>query len=358
MYKSHELEVNKLMMEVLQKNASDLHLVTGKPPTLRVDSVLVELEEYGIMSGDSIGTIVDVLLGTEFKKKKFRDEFEIDFSYTYKDNVRFRGNAFMSKGFPAVALRLIPNKIKTIEELNLPKQIANFTSYPQGLILIVGPTGHGKSTTLASMIDLVNHTKAVNIVTIEDPIEFIYVQDKSMVSQREVGVDTKEFARALKSVLREDINVILVGEMRDLESISSTITLAETGHLVLATLHTNDASQTIDRIIDVFPAFQQPQIRAQLANVLIGVVSQRLLPRIGGGRIPALEIMTNSNAVSNLIREGKTHQLPNVIHTSGADGMISMDRYLANLVSQNQVKIEDALPYTTDQSLFRGLLKV
>jgi len=358
MYKSNELEVNKLMMEVLQKNASDLHMVAGKPPTLRVDSVLVELEEYGILSGAAIGTMIDVLLGNDDRRKQFREDLEVDFSYSYKDNIRFRGNAFMSKGTPAVALRLIPNKIKSIEELNLPKQVANFAANPQGLVLVVGPTGHGKSTTLSSMIDLVNHTRASHIVTIEDPIEFIYTQDKSLISQREVGVDTHGFTRALKSVLREDINVILVGEMRDLDSISTTITLAETGHLVMATLHTNDAAQSIDRMIDVFPAYQQAQIRAQLSNVLLGVISQRLLPRIGGGRLPALEIMTNNNAVSNIIREGKTHQLPNVIHTSGGDGMISLDRYLANLVSQGQVKLEDALPYTTDQSLFRGLLKI
>ena len=358
MYKSNELEVNKLLMEVLQKNASDLHLVPSKPPTLRVDSVLVELEEYGVLSGAMIGTMIDVVLGNDIRRKQFRDDLEVDFSYSYKDNVRFRGNAYSSKGSPALAMRLIPNKIKSVEELNLPKQISNFASNPQGLVLVVGPTGHGKSTTLASMVDLVNHTRAANIVTIEDPIEFIYTQDKCLISQREVGVDTRSFERALKSVLREDINVILVGEMRDLESISSTITLAETGHLVLATLHTNDAAQTIDRIIDVFPANQQPQIRAQLSNVLLGVVSQRLLPRIGGGRLPALEIMTNNNAVSNIIREGKSHQLPNVIHTSSAEGMISLDRYLASLVSQGQVKMEDALPYTSDQSLFRGLLKI
>lgn len=358
MYKSNELEVNKLMMEVLQKNASDLHLVPGKPPALRVDSVLVELEEYGVMSGASIGTMIDVLLGNDIKRKVFKENYEVDFSYSYKDNVRFRGNAYMSKGFPAVALRLVPNKIKTTEELNLPRQIAEYASHPQGLVLVVGPTGHGKSTTLASMVDLVNHTRAANIVTIEDPIEFIYTQDKCLISQREVGVDTHSFPQALRSVLREDVNVILVGEMRDLDSISTTITLAETGHLVLATLHTNDASQTVDRIIDVFPAYQQAQIRAQLSNVLISVVSQRLLPRIGGGRLPALEIMTNNTAVANIIREGKTHQLPNVIHTGGPDGMIAMDRYLANLVSQNQVKMEDALPYATDQNLFRGLLKI
>jgi len=358
MYKSTELEINKLMMEVLQNNASDLHLVSGKPPTLRVDGQLVELEEYGILSGNAISTMIDVLLQTEARRQQFRDDLEVDFSVAFKDNIRFRANAYMQKGFPAVALRLIPNKIKTIEELNLPPQIAAFTESPQGLILVVGPTGHGKSTTLAAMIDRVNHTRALNVVTIEDPIEFIYNQDKCLISQREVGLDTKSFPRALRSVLREDANVILVGEMRDLESISTTITVAETGHLVLATLHTNDAAQTVDRIIDVFPAHQQNQVRAQLSNVLLGVVSQRLLPQIGGGRIPALEIMLMNPAVSNVIREGKTHQLPNVIHTSSGGGMISMDRYLANLVQKNLVKVEDAMPYSTDQSLFRGLLKI
>lgn len=358
MYKSTELEINKLMMEVLQKNASDLHLVAGKPPTLRVDNVLVELEEYGVLAGNAIGSMIDVLLENDLRRKQFKEELEVDFSFSFKDNVRFRANAYMQKSFPAIALRLIPNKIKTIEELSLPSEIADFTKHPQGLVLVVGPTGHGKSTTLASMIDLVNHTRSLNIVTIEDPIEFIYNQDRCLINQREVGQDTLSFDRALRSVLREDANVILVGEMRDLESISATITLAETGHLVLATLHTNDAAQTIDRIIDVFPSHQQNQIRAQLSNVLIGVVSQRLLNKVGGGRIPGVEIMVMNNAVSNTIREGKTHQLPNIIHTSSGSGMISMDRYLANLVQQNLIKVEDALPYTTDQGLFRGLLNI
>jgi twitching motility protein PilT len=357
MYKSTELEINKLMMEVLQQNGSDLHLVAGKPPTIRVDSSLIELKQYDILSGNAIGGMVDVLLGSEERKKKFREELEIDFSFSFKDNIRFRINAYYQKGYPAAALRLVPNKIKTLEELNLPRQLKNFTHYPQGLLLVCGPTGHGKSTTLASMVDLINRTYAHNILTIEDPIEFIYTQDKSLINQREVGQDTLAFPKALRSVLREDANVVLVGEMRDLESISTTITLAETGHLVFATLHTNDAAQSVDRIIDVFPAYQQNQIRLQLSNILLGIVSQRLLPRIGGGRVPALEIMIMNNAVGNIIREGKTHQLPNVIHTSTSSGMISMDRYLAELVRSNQVRLEDAQRFATDTQLFESLVR-
>jgi twitching motility protein PilT len=357
MYKSTELEINKLLMEVLQNNASDLHLVTGKPPILRVDSALVELKQYDVLSGTTISSMIDVLLDSDEKRKKFKDERELDFSFSFKDNVRFRVNAYFQKGFPAAALRIVPNKIRTLEELSLPTQLKEFTKVPQGLLLVCGPTGHGKSTTLASLIDMINHNTASNIVTIEDPIEFVYTQDKSVINQREVGQDTKTFARALRSVLREDANVVLVGEMRDLESISTTITVAETGHLVFATLHTNDAAQSIDRIIDVFPAYQQNQVRLQLSNILLGVISQRLLPRIGGGRVPALEILTNNTAVSNIIREGKTHQLPNVIHTSTSSGMISMDRYLAELVRSNQVAVEEAQKYASDMALFESLIK-
>lgn len=357
MYKSIELEVNKLLTTVLQRNASDLHLVTGKPPTLRIDSKLVELKEDEILSGNAIASMVDVLLISEERQKTFRAEKELDFSFAFKDNIRFRINAYYQKGYPTAALRLIPNKIKTIEELNLPVQIKKFVESPQGLVLVVGPTGHGKSTTLAGLIDLINHTRSANIVTIEDPIEYVYLQDKSLISQREVGEDTKFFARALRSVLREDANVVLVGEMRDLESIATTITIAETGHLVFATLHTNNAAQTIDRIIDVFPAYQQNQIREQLSNILLGVISQRLLPKIGGGRLPAVEIMTVNNAVANVVREGKTYELPNIIHTGSAEGMITLDRYIANLVRQNQVRVEDALPYVSDSDMFEGLLK-
>ncbi len=356
-YKSTELEINELLMQVLQRNASDLHLIAGKAPTLRVDSQLVELKDYEVLSGNAIGALVDVLLATEEKKKEFRDTKEIDFSFSFKDNIRFRVNAYYQKGYPAAALRLIPNRVKTVEELSLLPQLKDLINYKQGLILVVGPTGHGKSTTLAALIDLINHSRAENIVTIEDPIEYVYLQDKSMVNQREVGYDTRSFAKALRSVLREDANVVLVGEMRDLESIATAITVAETGHLVFATLHTNDAAQTIDRIIDVFPAYQQNQIRSQLANILISVVSQRLLPKIGGGQVPAMEIMMNTTAVSNVIRENKTYELPNIIHTSSSEGMVSLDQSMANLVKLGQVKVEDVLQFIADHDTFEGLLR-
>ncbi|OGE82895.1 MAG: type IV pili twitching motility protein PilT [Candidatus Doudnabacteria bacterium RIFCSPLOWO2_01_FULL_44_21] len=356
-YKSTELEINKLLMIVLQRGASDLHLVAGKPPTLRVDGSLVELKEYEVLSGATISGMVDVLLSTEEKKKEFEEAKELDFSFSFKDNVRFRINTYYQKGYVAAALRLVPNKIKTTEELNLPPQVKNMINYKQGLVLVVGPTGHGKSTTLAALIDLINHTRAENIVTIEDPIEYVYIQDKSMVNQREVGFDTKSFAKALRSVLRQDPNVVLVGEMRDLESIATTITVAETGHLVFATVHTNNAAETIDRIIDVFPAYQQNQIRSQLSNILISVISQRLLPKIGGGRLPAVEIMMNTTAVANVIREGKTYELPNIIRTSAASGMIVLDHNLAQLVRSNQVKVEDVLQYTSDRESFESLLR-
>jgi twitching motility protein PilT len=356
MYKSTELEISKLLGLVLQKNASDLHLVAGKPPTLRIDSRLVELKEYDVLSGPVLASMIDVLLGDDVKRKAFKENLELDFSYPYKDNVRFRVNVYMQKGYTAAALRLIASKIQTVQELSLPPDILKFAEYKQGLILVVGPTGHGKSTTLAALIDNINHTREENILTIEDPIEYVYIPDKSLINQREVGQDTKSFGKALRSVLREDANVILVGEMRDFESIATTITLAETGHLVFATLHTNDAAQTIDRIIDVFPAYQQNQTRSQLSTILLGVVSQRLVPRIGGGRVPAVEIMVNNNAVSNVIREGKTYELPNIIHTSTVAGMISLDRALANMVRSNIIKMEDAILYSSDPDTIRNLI--
>lgn len=356
-YQSTELEMNNLLMLMMQRGASDIHLTAGKPPILRVDSELIELNDYAVLSGNVISSLVDVLLETEERKKAFRIEKELDFSFAFKDNVRFRVNAYYQKGYPAAALRLIANKIKTIDELNLPEQIKKLINYKQGLVLLVGPTGHGKSTTLAALIDLINQTRAENIVTIEDPIEYVYIQNKSLINQREVGADTNSFSKALKSVLREDANVVLVGEMRDLESIATTITIAETGHLVFATLHTNNAAQTIDRIIDVFPAYQQNQIRSQLANILVSVVSQRLLPRVGGGRIPAVEILMMNTAVANVIRENKSYELPNIMHTAAASGMISLDSDMARLVRNNSVKIEDALLQVSDPEAFEGLLR-
>jgi twitching motility protein PilT len=257
----------------------------------------------------------------------------------------------------SVAFRLIPREIKTLEQLSIPESLYDFTKYSQGLFLVVGPVGHGKSTTLAAMINEINHTQEKHIITIEDPIEYIYEQDKCIINQREIYQDSKSFQDALKAVFREDANVVLVGELRDLESIGTAITAAETGHLILATLHTNDSPQTIDRIIDVFPVHQQNQVRSQLASSLLGVVSQRLIPQVDGGRIPAVEIMIKNHAVENLIREGKTYQLDNVIETSSAQGMISMDKSLATLVGRGLVSLDIASAYAKDLKNFKNLIK-
>lgn len=355
MYKASELELNKLLSLVLERSASDLHLVTGEPPIIRVDGALIRLEDYQPINLESLQGILDILL-TKEQKDLFKNQQDIDLAYSFKDNVRFRVNAYRQKGLLAAAFRLIPNKIKTIPELNLPESLLKFTQNKEGLILVVGPTGHGKSTTMASLIDHINHTRAEHVLTVEDPIEFIFTPDKSVINQREIYVDAANFPQALRASLREDCNVILVGEMRDLESISSVITIAETGHLVFATLHTNDAAQTIDRIIDVFPPHQHAQVRQQLASVLLGVISMRLLPKIGGGRVPAVEILLSTNAVKNIIREGKTYELPNVLQTNVEGGMISMDRALAALVKSGQVSYESAAEYIKDIEQFNSLI--
>ncbi|GAC1413072.1 MAG: type IV pilus twitching motility protein PilT [Candidatus Doudnabacteria bacterium] len=355
MYKASELELNKLLSIVMERDASDLHLVTGEPPVIRVDGSLLKLEDYEVMNFEAINNLLDIMLSKE-EKALFETAQDIDFAYSYKDNTRFRVNAYKQKGQLAAAFRLIPNKIRTIKDLGLPDKILEFCEKKQGLVLVVGPTGHGKSTTLAAMIDHINHTRAEHILTIEDPIEFIFVPDKSIINQREVLIDTPSFAQALRASLREDCNVIFVGEMRDLESIQTVMTIAETGHLVLATLHTNDAAQTIDRITDVFPPHQQPQIRAQLASVLQGIISMRLLPKIGGGRVAATEILLANNAVRNVIREGKTYEMDNVVHTSGESGMAALDKSLAQFVAHGVVSTEDAIGYVKDMEYFKSLV--
>ncbi len=355
MYKASELELNKFLSVVLERNGSDLHLITGEPPIIRIDGVLSRLEGFQTMNVEALQGIVDILLNKE-QKELYEKQEDVDVGYAFKDNVRFRINIYKQKGQLAAAFRLIPNRIKTVEELYLPASLLKFTQQKQGLVLVVGPTGHGKSTTLAAMIDYINHSRAEHIITIEDPIEFMFNPDKSVVNQREIYVDTPNFAQALKAVLREDVNVILVGEMRDLESVQSVITLAETGHLVFATLHTNDAAQTVDRIIDVFPPHQQAQVHLQLANVLLGVISMRLLPKVGGGRAPAVEIMISNNAVKNVIREGKTFELNNIVQTNSEEGMQSMDRALAGLVKQGMVTLEDARPWAKDPDFFASLI--
>ncbi len=355
MYKANELELNKLLSIVLERDASDLHLIAGEPPIIRVDTALLRLDNYQVLSQDVISDLLQVLL-TPVQQKLFGEQMQIDFSYAFKDNVRFRVNAYRQKGVISVALRVIPNRIKTLEELNLPPILRSFIERKQGLVLIVGPTGHGKSTALAAMINEINNTRAEHILTIEDPIEFVFTPNQSVISQRELLLDTPTFGEALRSALREDINVVLLGEMRDLESISAALTIAETGHLVFATLHTNDAGQSIDRVVDVFGAEQQQQIRSQLASVLAGVVSLRLLPKVGGGRVPAYEIMVTNHAIRNVIRDNKIYEIPNIIHTSLEEGMVPLDKTLALLVKQGQVEFEVARNYVLDNDYFLSLV--
>jgi len=350
-----EQRIKNLLRLVAQQGASDLHLTVGRYPTLRIDGRLVPLTQDSVIVPADTKAMGEVILD-EMNKKKLTDEGQVDFSYNFEDKARFRVNAFFQQGFLSIAFRLIPKEIKTLNQLNIPETLYEFTKYSQGLFLVVGPVGHGKSTTLAAMINEINHTQEKHIITIEDPIEYIYEQDKCIINQREVYQDSKSFQDALKAVFREDANVVLVGELRDLESISTAITAAETGHLIFATLHTNDSPQTIDRIIDVFPVHQQNQVRSQLASSLLGVVSQRLIPKVDGGRIPAVEIMIKNHAVENLIREGKTYQIDNVIETSSEQGMVSMDKSLANLVRQGLVAVDTAAAYTKDPKNFQNMI--
>lgn len=355
MYKASELELNKLLSIALERNASDLHLKVGEPPVIRVDSELIRLDNYQVLSDALLQDLIDFMLNDQ-QKELFRAQRDVDISYSFKDSIRFRVNIYTQKGVLGIALRAIPNHIKTLEELGLPPILRTLADKKQGLVLFTGPVGHGKSTAMASLVNEINHKRAEHILTIEDPIEFVFTPANSIITQREVNVDTPSFAQALRSALREDINVILVGEMRDLDSIASALTLAETGHLIFATLHTNDAAQTCDRIVDVFPAAQQGQIRAQLANVLTGIVALRLLPQIGGGRVPAYEILMANHAVRNVIRDNKTYEINNIIHTSLEAGMVPMDKILALLVKQGMVDLEVARGHVKDNEYFLSLI--
>ncbi|HAV14786.1 MAG TPA: type IV pili twitching motility protein PilT [Candidatus Pacebacteria bacterium] len=342
------MDIQTLLGYVVQQGASDLHLIASMPPTLRMHGVLMAIPQLPALSNEEMQNLIDPLLAPE-QKEQLKVNMEVDLSYQYGKEGRFRINVYHQRGVLAAALRLIPSKIKTIEELHLPAICHELTKLRQGLVLIVGPTGHGKSSTLAAMIDEINQTRSENILTIEDPIEFVYPPAKSMVSQRELHADTHSWEVALKSALREDPDVVLVGEMRDYETIAATLTVAETGHLVFTTLHTNSAAQTIDRIIDVFPATQQAQVRSQLAMSLQAVVSQRLLPNLQGGRSVATEILVATSAVRNLIREGKAFQLDNVIQTSLEFGMMSLESSLAQLVQSGQITLEKAQEYAMKQ---------
>jgi twitching motility protein PilT len=336
-----------LLEEVIKKKASDLHLQVGLPPMLRVDGALMPVSGTEVLTDEAVETLIFAILDEDQKQILLKDK-EFDFSFAFGDLGRFRVNAFHERGNLAAALRLIPNEILTIEQLGLPPIINKFADYPRGLVLVTGPTGSGKSTTLAAMLHKINMERGEHIITIEDPIEYTHRSKKSVVVQREVHYDTYSFSAALRSALREDPDVVLIGEMRDLETIASAITIAETGHLVFATLHTNSAAQSIDRMIDVFPPHQQPQIRSQLSNILMAVCSQRLVPAIGGGRIAAAEVLVATPAVRNIIREGKTHQLEAVIQTGAEFGMQSMDKTLVQLVHNGTISYDEARNYAVD----------
>lgn len=342
-----QLRIEILLEEVIKKKASDLHLQVGLPPMLRVDGALTPIPGIENLGEEEVEALVFAILDEDQKQILLKDK-EFDFSFAFGDLGRFRVNAFHERGNLAAALRLIPNEILSIEQLGLPPIVNKFADYPRGLYLFTGPTGSGKATSLAAILSRVNHERASHIVTIEDPIEYTHKSIKSVIVQREVHYDTYSFSAALRSSLRQDPDVVLIGEMRDLETISSAITIAETGHLVLATLHTNNAAQSVDRMIDVFPPHQQPQIRSQLANMLMAICSQRLVPAIGGGRIAAAEILVATPAVRNIIREGKSHQLEAVIQTGAEFGMQSMDKTLVNLIHNGTITYEEARNYAVD----------
>lgn len=339
--------IEVLLDEVIKKKASDLHIQVGLPPMLRVDGSLTPVTGADPLDEEAVETLVFAILDEDQKQILLKDK-EFDFSFAYGDLGRFRVNAFHERGNMAAALRLIPNEILSIDQLGMPEIVNKFADYPRGLVLVTGPTGSGKSTTLASLIRKINEEKATHIITIEDPIEYTHKSMRSVVVQREVHYDTYSFSAALRSALREDPDVVLIGEMRDLETIASAITIAETGHLVFATLHTNSAAQSIDRMIDVFPPHQQPQIRAQLSNILMAICSQRLVPAIGGGRIAAAEVLIATPAVRNIIREGKSHQLEAVIQTGAEFGMQSMDKTLVGLVHAGTISYDEARNYAVD----------
>ncbi len=340
----YKKKLDDLILIVTREGGSDLHLGTDRLPTIRVSTQLISLvKEKPLSRGDMEG-ILEEILGKE-KLKKFMEDQEVDFAYDFRGEARLRGNAFFQKGLISMAFRLVP-VVKEIGKLNLPPILGDLTRAKQGFFLVVGPVGQGKSTTLASMIDLINRQQARHIVTIEDPIEHVHIPDKSIINQREVGIDTKDFHTALQSVFREDVNVIMIGEMRTPETISTAVTAAETGHLVFSTLHTNNASQTLDRIIDSFPGAQQDQIRMQLSSSLLGIFSQRLIPRITGGLIPAYELLLNNNAVANLIREKRTHEIDVVIETGSESGMVDLNHSLIELVRAGEITIESARQYS------------
>jgi twitching motility protein PilT len=337
--------IDDLLREAKEVGASDIHISTNRPPFFRVDGILKPVTDKPITESEA-AEMIGQMMGSDVKNRATLETMrQVDFSYGIAEGVRFRVNVFYHLGRLSAAMRLISSQILTIEQLHLPPQLLSFAELKQGFVLVVGPAGHGKSTTLAALVDYINQTRQEHIITVEDPIEYQFSDAKSIVDQREVGHDAEGFGSAIRATLRQDPNVIMIGELRDLESMQTAITVAETGHLVFATLHTNDASQTIERLIDSFPSDQQQQVRSQLASAISGIISQRLLPWTAGGRIPAVEILVATTAVRNLIREGNIHQILGIIQTSSDVGMQTIDSSLQALVDAGAVKLEDARPY-------------
>lgn len=350
------MNVSQLLEKVLTLNASDLHLAVGLPPFVRINTVLGPLPDSEALAEDDVHFFLSKVL-TEEQKNILEVNKEVDFSVSLSNKARFRVNAFYQRGYPSVALRVIPMVIPQLESLNLPEVLVKLCTIKQGLVIVCGPTGHGKSTTIASMIDHINNVRSEHIITIEDPIEYIFTNKLSLVEQREMYLDTHSWDGALRAILRQDPNVVFIGEMRDMETMQSVLKIAETGHLVLTTLHTNSASQSIDRMISVFPETKQGQIRLQLAQTLEAVISQRLLPSEEKGVVPAIELMLGSDAVRSLIREGKTFQLDNVIGTSSNVGMIGLEASLALLVNKGDITDETAMRYANNPEFLRRLLR-
>ncbi len=352
----YKKELDDLVQIVLAEGASDLHLSHERHPTIRVSGFLSPLLKKKELSEEDTAGLLSLMLTTKNMEIFLKDK-EIDFAYSHPGHeARFRGNAYFQQGTISIALRLVTKKIRTITELNLPPILEMFARKPQGFFLCVGPIGQGKSTTLAALVDMINSERAEHIVTIEDPIEYLFEQKKSIIDQREVKTDTSDFATAIQFLFRQDVDVAMIGEMRGTETISIAVTAAETGHLVLSTLHTNNAAQTIDRIIDSFPANQQDQIRIQLAGSLTGIFSQRLIPRLSGGLIPAYELLINNSAVSNLIREKRIHEINTVIETSSSEGMIDLNRSLADLVKRGEISVENAYLYSLNPKVLERLI--
>lgn len=352
-----EVNLSSIVSQIVNSKGSDIHLTTGAKPILRIKSRLITIEDAPVLTKEMVDSVLELMIDKN-QIDELYSGIEKDFAYTYTDlNARFRVNAFIAQGMPNLVMRYLPTEILTFEQLGLPSVMHQFSQLMQGFVLVTGPTGSGKSTTLSAVINEINHTRDVKIVTIEDPIEFIYKSDKSIITQREVGDDTKSFSDALEAAFRQDIDVVLLGEMRDLDTMKVAVTAAETGHLVFSTLHTNSASQSIDRIIDTFPTYQQGQVRSQIANSLQAVVSQRLIPTINGELTPALEILLANNAVKSLIRENRIYQLETVIETHRKEGMISMNASLFDLIVRGIVSYETALLYSPDPVSLRNMLK-